>query len=112
MAALHLLRREPMLRRMALHNHYHLPTVISMTPLRTWSSSQSGGKYPVAWRIEIPVLGIVLTTSALIDDQENVLSYAYWEGTVAVQGERNGLDLSGYGYIEMTGYATSMAGRL
>ena len=50
-----------------------------MTPLRTWSSPQSGGEYPIAWRIEIPALGIILTTSALIDDQENVLSYAYWD---------------------------------
>jgi hypothetical protein len=38
------------------------------------------------------------------------LGYEYWEGAVQITGDRQGLPLKGYGYVEMTGYAGSFAG--
>jgi predicted secreted hydrolase len=34
----------------------------------------------------------------------------YWEGAVRVEGTRAGEPLSGFGYLEMTGYAESLEG--
>jgi len=80
-------------------------------PGRTWRSTQSGGEYPVAWEVLLPTLDMTLHIEALLDDQENRLSFAYWEGAVSVAGERAAQPVSGVGYVEMTGYATSMAGQ-
>ena len=38
------------------------------------------------------------------------VSYSYWEGAVAVNGSLNGVNITGNGYVEMTGYAASMEG--
>jgi predicted secreted hydrolase len=43
-------------------------------------------------------------------DQEHQLGYAYWEGAVTITAERNGETISGVGYVELTGYASSMQG--
>ena len=48
-----------------------------------------------------------LTVTPQIADQElNGNGIAYWEGSVKLSG-----DATGYGYTELTGYATSMMGR-
>ncbi len=83
----------------------------TIAPGRTWRSAESGGVYPVAWAIEVPALGLTMQIEALVDDQENRLSYAYWEGAVRIEGEREGRPVAGYGYVEMTGYAASMEGQ-
>ena len=46
----------------------------------------------------------------LIPDQELNLSIIYWEGAVNITAEKNGARLSGKGYVELTGYAQSLAG--
>ncbi len=79
--------------------------------LDTWTSDYSGGRYPVEWRVTLPGQDLDLTITALVDAQENTLSFAYWEGAVEISGSRDGEIISGYGYVEMTGYATSMAGQ-
>jgi predicted secreted hydrolase len=43
-------------------------------------------------------------------DQELNVSYAYWEGAVAVTGTRNAAVVIGGGYVELTGYSKSMGG--
>jgi predicted secreted hydrolase len=35
-------------------------------------------------------------------------SFTYWEGAVRVTGAQGGAPLTGYGYVELTGYARSM----
>jgi predicted secreted hydrolase len=44
-------------------------------------------------------------------DQELNVSYAYWEGAVQISGEHGGDPVRGSGYVEMTGYASSMQGQ-
>jgi predicted secreted hydrolase len=79
--------------------------------IETWSSSQSGGVYPVKWRIAIPRLQIGLDVSAALNDQELRLKpIEYWEGSIRVQGIADGKNVKGSGYLEMTGYTGPIAG--
>jgi len=76
-----------------------------------WKSPHSGGEYPSGWRIQIPSAGIDLEIDPLLKDQENNLSFVYWEGAVRIQGQGNGRPVWGVGYVELTGYTGSMAGQ-
>jgi predicted secreted hydrolase len=42
----------------------------------------------------------------LVRDQEMDLAFRYWEGAVRVSGEHEGRDVSGAGFVELTGYAS------
>jgi predicted secreted hydrolase len=77
---------------------------IQLTPLR-----RSAG-YPIDWRAKIPSIGLELTVTAAMPDQElRLSSVTYWEGATQVQGSRDGKTLSGSGYLEMTGYRGALA---
>ncbi|MBP6016609.1 MAG: hypothetical protein KA586_07800 [Candidatus Promineofilum sp.] len=78
----------------------------------TWTSPTSGGEYPAGWRIAVPSIGLELAGQPLLADQELNLSTVYWEGAVSFGGTLDGAPISAKGYIEMTGYAGSMEGRL
>ncbi len=78
----------------------------------TWTSPTSGGTYPAGWRISIPSIDLELAGRPLLADQELNVSTTYWEGAVAFSGTLAGEPVNAQGYIEMTGYAGSMEGRL
>ena len=83
----------------------------SLTPTRWWTSKATGGRYPVAWRIEVPSLALRAEVTTPLDSQELVLSpVAYWEGMIDIRGQRAGKDLRGEGYLELTGYAGALVG--
>lgn len=73
-----------------------------------WLSPDSGIRYPIAWQIKIPGRKINLLVSTEVKQQEwskkKGFSFNYWEGAVAVRGEKNQQPVSGSGYLEMTGY--------
>ena len=77
---------------------------------QTWTSPHSGAEYPARWRIDIPTEGISLQISPLLQDQELQVSFTYWEGAVYVAGTSAGQTIDGVGYVELTGYDTSMGG--
>ena len=77
----------------------------------TWRSPRSGATYPVRWTVEVPAADLTLDLESYLADQELNLSYAYWEGAVRISGEQAGSAISGSGYVEMTGYASSMQGQ-
>ncbi len=77
----------------------------------TWKSPHSSGIYPAAWTVTIPSDHLILQIKPLIADQELNLSFIYWEGAVEIMGERNGVEMTGKGYVELTGYAQSLAGK-
>ena len=82
-----------------------------LTPLAWWQSTDTGGRYPVSWRIEIPSLQFRAELTTPFEKQEMVLTpVTYWEGTVDVRGERRGRKIKGEGYLEMTGYAGALVG--
>ena len=77
----------------------------------TWRSPHSGATYPAAWTVKVPALDLTLDIKPYLADQELDVSVRYWEGAVRFSGERNGRAVSGNGYIEMTGYTSSMGGQ-
>ena len=78
----------------------------------SWRSPNSGATYPAGWTVFVPSLELTLAIDPYLSDQELIVSYAYWEGAVRVEGERAGQSVSGNGYVELTGYAGSMQGQL
>jgi predicted secreted hydrolase len=77
-----------------------------------WRSPHSGGEYPARWTVRIPAAQVELDVRPLLADQELNVSFTYWEGAVEVQGRGPSGALSGFGYVELTGYAESMEGDL
>jgi predicted secreted hydrolase len=79
----------------------------SLVPQTWWTSPTSGGKYPVEWKIKF--LDYDLRLSTPVKNQEldtrRTTGKIYWEGYVNVAGKRKEREISGEGYLEMTGYA-------
>lgn len=78
---------------------------------RTWRSPNSGGVYPGSWTVRVPAANLELFINPLVADQELDLSFTYWEGSVEVAGTHEGSELTGHGYVELTGYAHTMQGQ-
>jgi predicted secreted hydrolase len=78
-----------------------------LEPLEYWTSPRTRTRYPVAWRIAVPSLGVSLECRAAVRDQELVaadgMGPTYWEGAVTYAGSATGV-----GYLEMTGYDRRM----
>ena len=74
----------------------------------TWISPTTHAAYPLRWKISVPKFGIALESSTLLRTQELTFSSgflpAYWEGAVNLSGIKEGSQVSGVGYLEMTGY--------
>ncbi len=89
---------------------------IVLTPTEIWKSPHTAAPYPLRWSVEVPAQHLKLDVTPLTQDQELTgrrgPGIAYWEGAVAVEGWRNGTPIRGRGYIEMTGYARPLGGRL
>lgn len=75
----------------------------------TWKNPK-GVEYPSGWRINIDQPEMDLELTPVIKNQEMDLFFQYWEGAVYIEGTINGVEVSGYGYVELTGYAQSMQG--
>jgi len=79
-----------------------------------WKSPGSGGRYPSRWRIGIPSADIDLLIRPLVASQELLTEgstgVAYYEGAIEGKGTSGGKDVMAEGYVEMTGYAGSLAG--
>lgn len=82
-----------------------------LLPGRTWRSDETGGLYPVEWKIRIPKLGVDVVVQAAVDGQELVLRpVSYWEGSVTAHGRLGASQVTGRGYLEMTGYVGVLVG--
>ena len=77
---------------------------VDVAVLRDWKSP-SGGTYPAQWQLIVPRLGLEVTVTPVISDQELFTTVRYWEGAVDVQGRRDTQPIGGRGYVELTGYA-------
>ncbi|OGO29630.1 MAG: hypothetical protein A2Z16_07240 [Chloroflexi bacterium RBG_16_54_18] len=76
----------------------------------SWTSPHSSAEYPAGWLIRIIPEAMELRIEPCLADQELNLHYVYWEGCVSIEGIKNGINVLGKGYVELTGYAGSMAG--
>jgi predicted secreted hydrolase len=83
---------------------------VEIEALDTWTSAATGAVYPTRWRLRDPAAHIDLEVWALLADCEldgtATTGVVYWEGPVAVAGSQ-----SGEGYVELTGYASSLERR-
>ena len=77
--------------------------------LAHWTDS-GGTRYPSRWQLVLPALGLDITVSPVLADQELVTSPRYWEGAVDVSGVRSGRPVGGRGYVELVGYAGTTPG--
>jgi predicted secreted hydrolase len=84
---------------------------VEIDVLATWRSPDTGGVYPARWQVRIPTADIDIAVEPRIAAQEMLLFFVYWEGAVQVSGRSGGLPVSGVGFVEMTGYVTSIAGQ-
>lgn len=71
----------------------------------TWRSPDTQAVYPAAWTVVVASEGLRLSVRPYLAGQELRVSYAYWEGAVEISGERAGVAVNGWGYVELTGYA-------
>ena len=87
-----------------------------MRPQRRWQSSKTGAVYPLHWSIEVPALGYHLDIRPAFEEQEMTTSettgISYWEGAIEVAGDSADGKVTGYGYMELTGYAGQGLGSL
>jgi len=84
-------------------------TDFSMTAgSQTWTSAETGVRYPIEWKIIVPQLGLELTAKTRLKSQEltskSGVAPTYWEGAMEFYGTREGAAVDGVGYLEMTGY--------
>lgn len=91
-------------------NSTHLElTDIAVSVLERWESSASGAVYPSRWRLQLNRLDMDLHVAANLADQEmktgKTTGTVYWEGSVSVSGRSAGGEVTGAGYVELTGYA-------
>jgi predicted secreted hydrolase len=90
---------------------------LKISVLNHWRSPVTGANYPSGWRLQIddPQLQATLTLTPELQDQELVVyqstGNAYWEGAVSIQGQSAGAQISGEGYVELTGYFQSQSGK-
>ena len=83
---------------------------VQIETLATWQSPKSKGVYPSRWRVIIPSAQIDLIIEPWIAEQEMRVSFPYWEGAVRFTGTSGGVAVTGNGYVELTGYVSSMQG--
>lgn len=80
-----------------------------LTVLKEWKSPHSKAVYPAGWRLQIFAIPLDITIVPNMADQEMRTAEStgvnYWEGSVALEGAKNGQPVFGRGYVELTGYA-------
>ncbi len=74
----------------------------------SWRSPVTGAVYPVRWTISVPKLKIELQATTPLKSQElsgkSQFIPSYWEGAIDLNGHKGEANLTGSGYLEMTGY--------
>ena len=91
----------------------HLPAPdVSLEPTGSWTSPDTGGEYPMSWKLNVDSLGLALILAPVIERSEfNISQFIpviYWEGAVSASGAREGSPVSGKGFVEMVGYVPSV----
>jgi predicted secreted hydrolase len=79
-----------------------------VTPTDWWTSPHTGITYPVVWEIHVPAEDLILTVSAVVNNQEfdaraSTLNI-YWEGLCNISGTRGGEPAGGIGYVELANF--------
>lgn len=78
---------------------------VSLKVLDYWKTPDGRVTYPSKWNLKIPSEKAELEITPHINNQELNVTVRYWEGAVKVKGTFNGENVSGNGYVELTGYS-------
>ena len=74
-----------------------------------WTSPSTGATYPAGWRVALPGEHLAIDLRPTVPQQEldtrATTGVVYWEGSQVVAATRDGRQLGGEGYVELTGYA-------
>lgn len=81
-------------------------TDFTLEVLEEWTSPTTDITYPSGWRLVAPAYDLDLEITPLFHDQEMHVSYVYWEGAVTAVGNLAGAQVTGRGYVELTGYGS------
>jgi predicted secreted hydrolase len=77
-----------------------------------WERPDKAVRYPIHWKVTIRALALALDATTPLASQElsGNSKYApnYWEGAIAVGGQRKDSPITGVGYLEMTGYDSAV----
>jgi predicted secreted hydrolase len=92
----------------------HLPSdAFAVAVTGHWTSPKTGATYPAGWHVTIPGSGLVIDLTPAVAAQEldtrATTGVVYWEGSQVVKASRNGAAVAGEAYVELTGYASSVA---
>jgi predicted secreted hydrolase len=78
-----------------------------------WVSPATGADYPAGWTVRIPADDLAITLRPTVAGQEldtrPTTGVIYWEGSQVVRATRAGAAVGGQGYVELTGYASTVA---
>ncbi|MFZ0256920.1 MAG: lipocalin-like domain-containing protein [Gammaproteobacteria bacterium] len=70
--------------------------------------SPTGALYPAQWTLTHPSSQLQLDVRPVLANQELKGSVHYWEGAVDVRGWHRGVPVTGWGYVELTGYGAQI----
>lgn len=73
--------------------------------------SPTGALYPAHWTLTHRSSQLQLDVRPVLANQELTVSVQYWEGAVDVRGRHRGNPVTGWGYVELTGYGAQVGGR-
>ncbi|HEX8288102.1 MAG TPA: lipocalin family protein [Pyrinomonadaceae bacterium] len=83
----------------------------SIEPTGFWKSPRTNATYPSGWKLKVPKLGLDLTVTPVMPDQEldtrGTTMIVYWEGMCEVSGKDGESDINGRAYVELVGYDRS-----
>jgi predicted secreted hydrolase len=98
------------------HGHHLSLHDFLLEPISFWTSPSSKARYPQRWRLSVPSRHLALELVPRIVDQElrtkGSTQVTYWEGAIESTGTSGGKPLTGFGYMELTGYAERFTKKL
>lgn len=85
----------------------------SATPFAHIRSRTTGHRYPTAWGLDVPEVGIALRINAEANGEIPVYGPMgwNWQSPVNVEGSMNGDAVKGSGWLELNGYGYPLAAR-
>lgn len=96
--------------------HPLLVTDFTLEPITYWTSPASKARYPQRWRLTVPSKHLSLELTPRMAEQElrteRSTEVTYWEGAIESTGTSGGKPVSGFGYMELTGYAERFSKKL
>lgn len=96
-------------------SHWIKSHEIKVETLDFWTSPETGGRYPVEWRISLAGKNAELFVKPYMKNHElrtkPYWNIDYWEGPVNISGRIGKKEVTGKGYVELTGYVQKMGGK-